>query len=76
MVFAESSTESSSSIAAAFGFAFRFAEGSAAATRGSLEAGDALLGARRAGSGGGPCSRDKAPKADVGCRNKLCCGEA
>ena len=76
MVFAESSSESSSSIIAAVGFAFRLAEGSAAATRGSLETGDALLGARRAGSGGGPCGGSKAPKADVGCQNRLRCGEA
>ena len=76
MVLAESSSESSSSIRAAVGFVFRLAEGSVAANRGSLEAGGALLGAGRTGSGGGPCGGGKAPKADVGCRNKLRCGEA
>ena len=76
MVLAESSSESSSSIGAAVDFAFRFAEGSAAANHGSLEAGDALLGAGRVGSGGGPCGGGKAPKANVGCQNRLRCGEA
>ena len=76
VVLADSSSESSSSIGAAVDFAFRFAEGSAAVTCGSLEAGDALLGAGRAGSGGGPCGGGKAPKADVGYRNRLRCGEA
>ena len=76
MVWTESSSESSSSIGAAVGFAFRFADGSAAANRGSLEAEEALLGARRAGSGGGPCGGGKAPKAKVGCRNRLRWGEA
>ena len=75
MVWAESSSESSSSIKAAIGFAFRFADGSAVANRGSLEAKEALLGAGRAGSGGGPCDGGKAPKAEVGCRNRLCWGE-
>ena len=54
MVLAESSSESFSSIGAAIGFAFRLAKGSAAASRGSLEAGETLLGIGRAGSGGGP----------------------
>ena len=79
MVFAESSSDSSSSIGAVVGFAFRLAEGSSVedeTNRGSREAGDALLGAGRAGSGGGPCGGGKVPKADVGCRNRLCCGEA
>ena len=76
MVLAESSSESSSSIGAAVGFVFHLAKGSAAANRGSLEARGALLGVRRAGSGGGPCGGGKAPKADVGCRNRLRCGEA
>ena len=75
MVLAESSSESSSSIGAAVSFAFRFVEGSAAANR-SLEAEEALLGAGRAGGGGGPCSGSKAPKVDAGCWNKLRCGEA
>ena len=63
----------------AVGFVFRLAEGAPAedATNwGSLEAGDALLGAGRAGSGGGPCGGGKTPKADAGCRNRLRCGEA
>ena len=76
MVLAESSSESSSSIGVAVGFAFRFADGSATTNRGSLEAEEALLGTGRVGSGGGPCGRGKAPKAEVGCRNRLCCGEA
>ena len=76
MVLAESSSESSSSIEAAVGFVFCLAESSTVASRGSLEAGGALLGARRAGSGGGPCGGGKAPKADVGCRNRLRCREA
>ena len=72
----ESSSESSSSIGAAISFAFRFVDGSAATNCGSLEAGEALLGAGRAGSGGGPCGGGKASKAEVGCRNRLRCGEA
>ena len=76
MILAESSSESYSSIEAAVGFVFRLAEGSAVASRGSLEAGGALLGAGRVGSGGGPCSGGKAPKADVECWNRLRCGEA
>ena len=76
VVLAKSSSESSSSIRAAVGFAFRLAEGSAIANRGSLEAGGALLGAGRTGSGGGPCGGGKAPKADVRCWNRLRCGEA
>ena len=47
MVLAESSSESSSSIGAAVGFAFRLAEGFAVASRGSLEAGKTLLGIGR-----------------------------
>ena len=66
MVLAESFSESSSSIGAAVGFVFRLAEGSAVASRGSLEAGGTLLGAGRARSGGGPCGGGKASKADVG----------
>ena len=76
MVLAESSSESSSSIGAAVGFVFRLAESSTVTSRGSLAAGGALLGAGRVGNGGGPCGGGKAPKADVGCRNKLRCGEA
>ena len=76
MVLADSSSESSSSIGAAVGFAFRFEEGPAATSRGSLEAGVTLLGAGRAGSGGGPCGGGKVPKAEAGCRNRLRCGEA
>ena len=76
MVLAESSSESSSSIGAAVGFIFHLAEGCAVANRGSLEARVALLGAGRAGSGGGPCGEGKVPKADIGCWNKLRCGEA
>ena len=49
MVLAESSSESSSSIGAVIGFAFRLAEGSTATNRGSLEAGGAFLGAGRQG---------------------------
>ena len=76
---ADSSSDSSSSIGAAVGFAFRLAGGSSATSRGSREAGGALLGAERAGScggGGGSCGGGKVPKADTGCRNRLCCGEA
>ena len=76
MVLAELSFESSSSIEAAIGFVFRLVEGFAAANRGSLEAGGTLLGVGRVGSGGGPCGGGKAPKDDVGCRNRLRCGEA
>ena len=79
MVLADSSSDSSSSIGAAVGFVFCLAEGSSATSRESHEAGDALLGAGRAGScggGGGPCGRGKVPKADVGCQNRLRCGEA
>ena len=76
MVLVESSSESSSSIGAAVGFAFYLAEGSATASRGSLEAGETLLGIRRVGSGGGPCGGGKVPKGEAGCRNRLRCGEA
>ena len=76
MVLAESSSNSSSSIGAAVGFVFHLAGGSAATSHGSLEPGGALLGAERAGSGGGPCGGGRVPKADAGCRNMLCCGEA
>ena len=79
MVFAESSSDSSSSIGAVIGFAFRLAGGSPvedATSRGSREAGGALLGVGRAGSGAGPCSGGKVLKADAGCRNRLRCGEA
>ena len=76
MVLAESSSDSSSSIGAAVGFIFHLAGGSAATSRGSLEAGGALLGAGRAGSGGGPCGEGRVSKADVRCWNRLCCGEA
>ena len=76
MVLAESSSKSSSSIGASVGFAFRLAEGSAAASHGSLEAGETLLGIGRAGSGGGPCGGGKVPKAEARCRNRLRCGEA
>ena len=75
MVLADSSSDSSSSIGAAVGFVFRLAGGSAATSRGSLEAGGALLGTGRAGNGGGPCGGGKVPKVDTGCRNRLCCGE-
>ena len=76
MVWAESSSESSSSIGVAVGFAFRFADGSTAANHGSFEAEEALLGAGRVGSGGGPCGGGKAPKAEVRSRNRLRWGEA
>ena len=69
MVFAESSSDSSSSIGAVVGFAFHLAEGAPAkdaTSRGSLEAGGALLGVGRAGSGGGPCGGGKVPMSDVG----------
>ena len=71
MVLAESSSKSSSSIGATVGFAFRFVEGFAADNRGSLEAEGALLGAERAGGGGGPCGGSKAPKAEAGCWNNI-----
>ena len=76
MVWAESSSESSNSSGAAVGFAFRFVDNSAATNRGSLEAGEALLGAERAGSGVGPYGGSKDPKAKVGCWNRLRCGKA
>ena len=76
MVLADSSSESSSSIGAAVGFAFRFEEDPAATSRGSLEAGVTLPGAGRAESGGGPYGGGKVPKAEAGCQNKLRCGEA
>ena len=76
MVLADSSSESSSSIGAAVGFAFCFEDGSATTSRGSLEAGVTLLGAGRTGSGGGPCDGGKVPKAEAGCWNRLRCGEA
>ena len=61
---------------AAVGFFFRFVDGSAVTNRGSMEARGAFLGAGSAGSGGGPCGRGRAPKAKVGCRNRLCWSEA
>ena len=70
MVFAESSSDSSNLIGAVVGFAFRLVGGSSAedeTSRGSREAGGALLGVGRAGSGGGPCGGGKVPKADAGC---------
>ena len=76
MILAESSSESSNSIGVAVGFAFRLAEGFAAASRGSLEAGDTLLGIGMAGSDGGPCDEGKIPKAEARCQNKLQSGEA
>ena len=76
MVLADSFSESFSSIGVAVGFAFRFEEGSTATSRRSLEAGVTLLGAGRAGSGGGPCGGGKVPKAEAGCWNRLRCGEA
>ena len=76
MVLADSSSNLSNSIRAAVGFVFRLAGGSAATSRGSLEAGGALPGAEKAGSGGGPCGGGRVPKADAGSRNRLCCGEA
>ena len=75
-MWAESSSESSSSMGAAVGFSFRFADGSIVTNRGSLEAGGAFLGAGRAGSGGGPCGGSRVPKAEVGYRNRPCWGEA
>ena len=69
----DSSSDLSSSIGGAVGFAFRLTGGS---ILGSLEARGALLGAGRAGSGGGPWGGDRVPKANVGCQNRLCCGEA
>ena len=76
MVLADSSSDSSSSIRVAVGFVFRLAGGSSTTSRGSLEAGGALLGARRARSDGRPCGGGKVPKADAECRNRLRCGEA
>ena len=76
MVLADESSESSSLIRAAVGFAFRFEEGPATTSRGSLEAGVTLPGVGRAGSGGGPCGGGKVPKAEAGCRNRLRCSEA
>ena len=76
VVWAESSSESSSSMGAAVGLSFRFADGSAVTSRGSLEAGGAFLGTGRAGGGGGPCGGCRAPKAEVRCRNRLRWGEA
>ena len=72
----ESSSESSSSMGAAIGFSFHFVDGSIVTNRGSLEVGGAFLGAGRAGSGGGLCGGGRVPKAKVGCRNRLCWGEA
>ena len=71
-----SSSDSSSSIGAALGFVFHLAGGSATTNRESFEAGGALLGVGRVGSGGGPCGGGRDPKADAGCRNRLRCGEA
>ena len=62
-MWAESSSESSSSMGAVVGFSFRFADGSALTNRGSL-------------SGGGPCGGGRVLKAEVGCRNGLRWGEA
>ena len=76
MVLAKSSSESSSLIGAAVGFAFCLTEGSVAASRGSLEAEETLLGIGRARSGGGPCDGGKVPKAKAGYRNRLRCAEA
>ena len=75
-MWAESSSESSSSMGAVVGFSFRFADGSVVTNRGSLEAGGAFLGAGRVGSGGGPCGGSRVPKVEVGYRNKLCWDEA
>ena len=75
-MWAESSSESSSSMGAAVGFSFHFADGSVVTNRGSLEARGAFLGAGRAGSGGGPCGGSRVPKAEVGYRNRLRWGEA
>ena len=64
---------------AAVGFVFCLAGGAPtedATNRGSLEAGDALLGTGRAGSRGGPYGGSKTPKANAGCRKRLRCGEA
>ena len=73
---AESSSESSSSMGAAVGFSFRFANGSAVTNRGSLEAGGAFIGAGSARNGGGPCGGGRALKAEVRCQNRLRWGEA
>ena len=75
-MWAESSSESSSSMGAAVGFSFRFADGFVVTNRGSLEVEGAFLGAERAGSGGGPCSGSRVPKAEVGYQNKLRWGKA
>ena len=75
-MWAESSSESSRSMGAAVGFSFRFADGSVVTDRGSLEAGGAFLSARRVGSGGGPCSGSRVPKAEVGYLNRFRWGEA
>ena len=61
---------------AAVGFSFRFASESVVTNQGSLEAEGAFLGARRAGSGGGPCGGSRVPKAEVRYRNRLRWGEA
>ena len=76
MVLAESSFDSSSSIGVAIGFVFHLAGGSVATSCGSLEAGGALIGARSAGSDGGPCGGGRVLKTDAGCQNRLRCGEA
>ena len=60
----------------AVGFSFRFVDGSTVTNRGSPEARGAFLGAGSAGSGGGPCGGGRAPKAEVGCPNRLRWGEA
>ena len=75
-MWAESSSESSSSMGAAVGFSFRFADGFVVTNQGSLEAGGAFVGAGRARSGGGPYGGSRVPKAEVGYRNRLCWGEA
>ena len=61
---------------ATVGFSFRFADGSVVTNQGSLEVEGAFFGARRAGSGGGPCGGSRVPKAEVEYQNKLRWGKA
>ena len=75
-MWAESSSESSSSMGAVVGFSFRFADGSVVTNQGSLEAGGAFLGAGRVGSEGGRCGGSRVPKSEVGYQNRLRWGEA
>ena len=75
-MWAESSSESSSSMDAAVDFSFRFVDRPAVTNQGSLEAEGAFLGTERAWSGGGPCGGGRVPKAEAKCWNRLRWGEA